>query len=115
MPWLADSDVDAAYGFTRTVLSARTETELRQRVLDALRELVPADVLTWDRVDVTTRAARHECAPSEAEPPGAFEALVACAADHPLLQAHAARRRAAVRLSELVEREGLVCSELYGD
>jgi DNA-binding CsgD family transcriptional regulator len=115
MAWLADTDVDTAYGFTRAILDVRTEAELRRHVLDALAGLVPADVLTWDRVELATGAVRHEMGPGEAEPPGAFEALVACAADHPLLEAHAARRRPAVRLSELVERKALVRSELYGD
>src|SRR5690242_18394273 len=115
MAWLADTDVDMAYGFTRAMLQVRNEAELRQRALDAFDALVPADVLTWDRIELATGAVRHEMASGEAEPPGAFEALVACAADHPLLEAHAARRRPAVRLSELVERRALVRSELYGD
>ena len=37
------------------------------------------------------------------------------AADHPLLAAHAARRRPALRLSEAVEPRRLSHSELYGD
>ena len=94
---------------------AGTEAELRFRALRALAELVPADVLTWDRVELATGAVRHEALPAEAEPAGAFEALVGRAADHPLLAAHAARRRLAVRLSELVERGSFAHSELYGD
>jgi hypothetical protein len=46
MAWLADTDVDTAYGFTRAILDVRTEAELRRRVLDGLAGLVPADVLT---------------------------------------------------------------------
>jgi DNA-binding CsgD family transcriptional regulator len=115
MPWLADTDVDAAYGFTRAILEARTQAELRHRALQALVELVPADVLTWDRVELARGGIRHEIAPGEAEPLGAFEALVGSAADHPLLAAHAARRRPAGRLWELVERGPFARSELYGD
>jgi DNA-binding CsgD family transcriptional regulator len=115
MPWLADTDVGAAYGFARSIVEARTEAELRRRALQALAELVPADVLTWDRVDLATGAVRHESAPAEAERPGAFEAVVGRAADHPLLAAHAARRRPALRLSELVERGALSHSVLYGE
>jgi hypothetical protein len=37
------------------------------------------------------------------------------AADHPLLRAHAARRRLALRLSETVEPRRLARSQLYGD
>ena len=103
MPWLADTDVGAAHGFARAIVEARTEAELRRRALQALAELVPADVLTWDRVELATGAVRHEAVPVEAEPPGAFEAIVGDAADHPLLAAHAARRRPALRLSEAVE------------
>jgi DNA-binding CsgD family transcriptional regulator len=113
MPWLADADVNAAYGFARGMVGAPTEAELRRRVLDTLAELVPADVLTWDRVELATGAVGHEAIPAAAEPPGAFAAVVERAGDHPLLAAHAARRRPALRLSELVEARPLTRSELY--
>src|SRR4051812_40255566 len=115
MPWLADTDVGAVHGFTRSIGEARTEAELGRRALRALNELVPADVVTWDRVELATGAVHHETAPVGAEPPGSFEALVEHAADHPLLAAHAAGRRPAVRLSELVERRTFTRGELYGD
>jgi DNA-binding CsgD family transcriptional regulator len=115
MPWLADSDVGAARGLARAIIEARTEAELRGRALRALAELVPADVLTWDRVELATGGIRHEAVPAAAEPPGAFGAIVGDAADHPLLAAHAARRRPALRLSEAVEPHRLSRSELYGD
>jgi DNA-binding CsgD family transcriptional regulator len=114
MPWLADADVSAAYGFARSMVEAGTEAELRRRVLDTVAELVPADVVTWDRVELATGAVGHEAVPAAAEPPGAFDSVVETAADHPLLAAHAARRRRAVRLSELVEARSLTRSELYG-
>ena len=113
MPWLADADVKTAYGFTRGMVDAPTEAELRRRVLDMLGELVPADVLTWDRVELATGAVGHEAVPAAAEPRGAFDAVVESAADHPLLGAHAARRRPALRLSEVVEAGPLSRSELY--
>jgi DNA-binding CsgD family transcriptional regulator len=56
----------------------------------------------------------HEAVPAEAEPRGAFDAVVETSADHPLLAAHTARRRPALRLSELVEAGPLTRSELYG-
>jgi DNA-binding CsgD family transcriptional regulator len=115
MPWLADTDVGAAYGFARSIVGARTEAELRRRALRALAELVPADVLTWDRVELATGAVEHESTPVGAEPPGAFEAVVGHAGEHPLLAAHASRRRPALRLSELVEAGALARGELYGD
>jgi DNA-binding CsgD family transcriptional regulator len=115
MPWLADTDVRAAYGFTRVVDEAQTEAAMRRLVLQRLTELVPADVLMWDRVELTTGAVRHQAVPAEAEPPGAFDAVVETAADHPLLAAHAAGRRPALRLSDLVEAGPLSHSELYGD
>jgi DNA-binding CsgD family transcriptional regulator len=115
MPWLTDSDVGAAYGLARGLAGARTEAEFRGRALDALAELVPADVVIWDRVELATGEVRHEAVPAEAERPGAFEAVVARAADHPLLAAHAARRRPALRLSELVQPGSLTHSALYGD
>jgi DNA-binding CsgD family transcriptional regulator len=113
MPWLADADVSAAFGFARGMVEVPTEAELRRRVLDTLAELVPADVLTWDRVELATGAVGHEAVPAAAEPRGAFDAVVGRAADHPLLAAHAARRRPALRLSELVEAGSLARSELY--
>src|SRR5687768_15454821 len=101
MPWLADSDVGAAYGFARSIVGSRTEAELRRRALEALADLVPADVLTWDRVDLATGAVDHEATPVGAEPVGAFEAVVELARDHPLLAAHATGRRPAIQLSEV--------------
>jgi len=115
MPWLADSDVGAAYDLARGLAGARTEAEFRGRALDALADLVPADVVFWDRVQLATGEVRHEAVPAEAERPGAFEAVVARAGDHPLLAAHAARRRSALRLSELVQPGSLTHSALYGD
>jgi DNA-binding CsgD family transcriptional regulator len=115
MPWLADTDVRAAHGLARAIAEAWTEADVRRRALEALAELVRADVLTWDRVELATGAVRHQAVPAEAEPPGAFGVFVGDAADHPLLAAHAARRRPALRLSEAVEPRRLSHSELYGD
>src|SRR6476646_4463880 len=115
MAWLADTDVGAAYGFARSIVGARTEAELQRRAIQALAELVPTDILTWDRVELSTGAVDHEATPVGAEPPGAFEAVVGHAGDHPLLAAHAARRRSALRLSEVVEPGALTRGELYGD
>jgi DNA-binding CsgD family transcriptional regulator len=115
MPWLADADVGAAEGFARRLGEARTVAELRRQVLQGLAELVPADVLTWDRVELASGAVRHEALPAEAEPPGAFAAVVRDATGHPLLSAHAAHRRSALRLSDAVEPRRLSHSDLYGD
>jgi DNA-binding CsgD family transcriptional regulator len=115
MPWLADTDVGAAHGFARALLEARTVAELRRRALAGLAELVPADVLAWDRVELATGVVRHEAIPADAEAPGAFAAIVGDVEGHPLLSAHAAKRRPALRLSEALERRRLSHSELYGD
>jgi DNA-binding CsgD family transcriptional regulator len=115
MPWLADTDVGAAHGFARALFGARTGAELQRRALSGLAELVPADVLMWDRVELGTGVVRHEAIPADAEPPGAFAAIVGDVADHPLLSAHAARRRPALRLSEAFEPGRLSHCELYGD
>src|ERR671921_777289 len=103
MPWLADTDVGTGYGLARSLVGARTEAELRARTLQALAELVPADVLGWDRVELATGAVDHEATPVGAEPAGAFEAVVGHARDHPLLAAHAARRRPDGRVSQVVQ------------
>jgi DNA-binding CsgD family transcriptional regulator len=115
MPWLADTDVGAAHGFARALFGARTVAELRRRALSGIAELVPADVVMWDRVELATGVVRHAAVPADAEPPGAFAAIVGDVAGHPLLSAHAARRRPALRLSEAVEPRRLSHSELYGD
>jgi DNA-binding CsgD family transcriptional regulator/PAS domain-containing protein len=107
--------VGAAHGFAQALLGARTVAELRRRTLPGLEELVPADVLTWDRVELATGTVRHETVPAEAEPPGAFASIVGDAAGHPLLFAHASRRRPALRLSEAVEPRHLSRGELYGE
>src|SRR5213593_784802 len=114
MPWLAHPDVVAACGVGQAMVEARTEAELRRRALQVLARLVPADVMTWDEVELGTGAVRHHTVPAEAEPSGAFEAVVGRASGHPLLAAHAARRRRAVRLWELVDPGALIHSELYG-
>ena len=115
MPWLADTDVGAAHGFSRALTDARTPAGLRRRALVGLARLVPADVMTWDRVELATGAVRHEAVPAEAEPPGAFASVVGDAAGHPLLAAHTARRRPAVRLSDAVEPRRLFRSQLFAD
>jgi hypothetical protein len=101
MPRLVDSDVVASCGFARSIGGARTEAEL-----------VPADVLTWDRVELATGAVHHSAVPAGAEPRGAFEAVVGDAAGHPLLAAHAAGRRSALRLSDVAEHGALAHGEL---
>ena len=115
MPWLEDIDVRAAHMFARALSGVRTVAELRRRALSGLAELVPADVLMWDRVELGTGAVRHEAIPADAEPPYAFAAIVRDASGHPLLAAHAARPRPALRLSEAAARRRLFRSELYGD
>ena len=115
MTWLADTDVGAAHGFRRALLGARTAAEVRRRALVGLAQLVPADVMTWDRVELATGAIRHEAVPADAEPPGAFPAIVGDAAGHPLLAEHAARRRPALRLSDAVVPRRPSHSELFGD
>ena len=81
---------------------------------EALAELVPADVVTWDRVELATGDVRHEAVPAEAEPRrlrGARRAR-----GRPSAAGRACgRRRPALRLSELVEPGSLTHSELYGD
>ena len=113
MTWLVDSDVGAAYGCAEGLADAQTGAALHQRALEALGELVPADLLAWDQIDLATGAVDHEAIPAEAEPPGVFDEVVETAAGHPLLAAHAVRQRPALRLSELVEARALGHSGLY--
>jgi hypothetical protein len=115
MTWLEDIDVRAADRFARALFGAPTVAELRRRALSGLAELVPADVLMWDRVDLGTGVVRHEVIPADAEPPRAFAAIVGDASGHPLLSAHAARGRPALRLSEAAAPRRLLHSELHGD
>ena len=115
MMWLADIDEEASRRFARALLGTHTPAELRRRAFLGLQELVPADVLMWDRVDLTSGSVRHEAVPAEAEPHDAFEWIVGEAASHPLLSAHAARRCPALRLSDVVEPGRLVRSDLYGE
>jgi len=107
--------VGAARGFVRGIAEARTVMDVQVQVLRRLVELVPADVLTWDRVTLATGAVCHEAVPAEVEPSGVFAALVETVAGHPMLRAHAAGPRAALRLSEIDEPRHLTHSELYGE
>jgi DNA-binding CsgD family transcriptional regulator len=115
MPWLADSDVGAARRFVREMAELCVVTDLCGQAPAELAGLVPADVLTWDRVELATGVVEHTAAPVGVEPPGAFVACVGSAAGHPLLSAHAAGRRPALRLSEASEPSRLSRSDLYGD
>jgi DNA-binding CsgD family transcriptional regulator len=115
MPWLADFDVGAARRFVRAMAEVSIVSDLCRRASAGLAELVPADVLTWDRVELASGVVRHEVVPVEAEPPGAFAARVDSAVGHPLLCAHATGRRAAVRLSDVVEAGPSSRSDLLGD
>jgi DNA-binding CsgD family transcriptional regulator len=115
MPWLADSEVGAARRFVRRMAGVCVVSDLPRLSSAGLAELVPADVLTWDRIELATGVVQHAPAPVDAEPPGAFAACVGSAADHPLLSAHAAGERGALRLSETIEPRRLSHSELYGD
>jgi DNA-binding CsgD family transcriptional regulator len=115
MMWLADIDVEASYGFRQALLGITSRAELRRRAFLGLHELVPADLMAWDCVELASGAVSHEAVPAEAEPDGVFEGIVRGATDHPLLSAHATRRCSALRLSDVVEHGHLVGSELYGD
>lgn len=115
MTWLEDTDVRAADRFARALFGPCTVAEVRRRALSNLTELVPSDVLMWDRIELATGVVRHEAIPADAEPPGAFAAIVGDSAGHPLLSAHAAGRRPALRLSEVAAPRRLLRSELYGD
>src|SRR3954470_15610521 len=53
MPRRADTDVGGAHGLARAVVQARTMAELRRL---AQSRLVPADALTWDRIELATGA-----------------------------------------------------------
>lgn len=115
MPWLGDTDLREARGFVRGMAEARI-ADIRRRALPALARLLPADVLTWDLVEIATGAVRHASVPVGAEPPGAFEAIVRRVADHPLLRVQAVgRRRPAMRLSEVADSRRLAHSDVYGD
>jgi DNA-binding CsgD family transcriptional regulator len=115
MPWLADIDVEASQGLAQALVGCYSPAELHRQALLGLAGLVPADVLTWDRIELASGAVTHQALPAEAEPRGAFEGIVGDAAGHPLLSAHATKRCAALRLSDVVEPGRLSHSELYGD
>jgi DNA-binding CsgD family transcriptional regulator len=115
MTWLSDSEVGAARRFVRALAEVSVVSDLCRRAPAGLAQLVPADVLAWDRVELATGVVLHAVTPAEAEPPGAFAAHVRGAADHPLLSAHAAGRRAALRLSETDGPQHLSRSDVCGD
>ena len=115
MPWLSDTDVGARLGFARAVEDSRTDAELRRRAMVALGELVPADVLTWDRVELATGAVHHDAVPAEAE---ARARSRRWSAPRRTIRCWRRMRRAGgppLRFSELVDRRSLARSELYGD
>ncbi|GAC1490182.1 MAG: hypothetical protein NVS1B9_11420 [Solirubrobacteraceae bacterium] len=113
MSWLADCDLGAARSFARGLREAASVSEVRERARQGLSALVPADLATWDEVAPDSATMRHDADPRDSEPPGAYAALIGSAADHPLLRAHVAGARPALRLSEAVEPRGLRASGVY--
>jgi hypothetical protein len=57
---LTDSEVRAARRFVRATAEVSVVSALCHRVPTGLAELVPADVLIWDRVELATGAVGHE-------------------------------------------------------
>jgi DNA-binding CsgD family transcriptional regulator len=115
MPWLDDVDLQAVRGASRALEQAETAADLRRAVLAELAALVPADILSWNQLQVGVPGIEHQASPAEAEPPGAFAHAAPTETRHPLLHAHADTPGPAVRLSDAVERRRLERSELYGE
>src|SRR5437764_14413439 len=85
MPWLADSEVGAARRFVRRMAGVSVVSELSRRAPAELAELVPADVTTWDRIELATGVVPHAAVQVDAESPGAFAACLGSAAGHPVV------------------------------
>jgi DNA-binding CsgD family transcriptional regulator len=115
MVWLDEADLHAARSLRRELAGAQTSTRLTGTIFDELVALVPADVVSCNRIALATGVVLHEAVPAAAEPPGAFEEVAPTAARHPLLYPHAVRARSAVRLSEAVEPRLLRHTQLYGE
>lgn len=112
MPWLDEIDLRDARRLRRSLQDAPSAAAVRELVVDALGRLVGADVASWDEIELRTGEVRHVAFPPDAEPPGAFAALVRSAGDHPLLAAHGRGRRRALRLSEAGGASGELHAEL---
>ena len=54
MRWLADTDLGAAHGFARALCRGPYSDRAAPPNAGRLVELVPADVLMWDRVELAT-------------------------------------------------------------
>jgi DNA-binding CsgD family transcriptional regulator len=115
MVWLDEADLHAARSLRRALAEAQTSTQVAGTILDELVQLVPADVVSRNRIALATGAVMHEAVPAAAEPPGAFQEVAPTAGRHPLLHPHAVRARSAVRLSDAVEPRLLRHTQLYGD
>ena len=115
MAWLNEADVHAAERLPFALDQTETPLELMRSALEELARIVPSDLSSWNRIVLSTGAVEHEAAPAEAEPGTAFQEVSSTASCHPLLHAHAAGARPAVRLSDAIEPRWLQRTELYGE
>jgi hypothetical protein len=115
MVWLDEADLHAARGLRWGLAEASTPAQLADTILDELVQLVPADVVSRNRIALATGDVLHEAVPATAEPPGAFAEVAPTAGRHPLLYPHAVCARAAVRLSDAIEPRVLRHTRLYGE
>jgi PAS domain-containing protein len=115
MAWLDEADLHAAERLPFALDETETPLGLMRSTLERLVDIVPSDVASWNRIDLSTGAVEHEAAPVDAEPRMAFQEVSATASCHPLLHPHAMGLQPAVRLSDAIEPRRLQRSELYGE
>ena len=115
MAWLDEADLHAAERLRFALDETETPLELVRSALEQLARIVPSDLMSWNRIALSTGAVEHEAAPVEAEPRLAFQEVSSTASCHPLLHPHAVGARGAVRLSDAIEPRRLQRSELYGE
>jgi DNA-binding CsgD family transcriptional regulator len=114
MAWLEDVDLGVVRSLRAALGQARSALELVEATLSGLDEAVPADSISWNELDARGAVRWRVGRPPGAEAPGAFDAFVRSASDHPLLHAQRGGGHGATRLSEAAGHE-LARSEIFGE
>lgn len=113
---LSHADLGQALGFISGLAAAKDQTELRDRVLASLHDLVPADSVTFTEIGTASGEARWWTDPPEVGEAGDVEAFAAHLHEHPIASHHAAHGGAdAVQFADFLSERELHRLGIYND
>jgi DNA-binding CsgD family transcriptional regulator len=116
MTRLRQRDVHAVSAFLAELYRPRTVDELNDHVLQAVRRLVPAEIVGYNEVDARRRRIGFRIDPAEADSRGSRQAFAAHLREHPVVR-HNRRtpHPSTVKLSDFVTGRALRRLGLYAE